>query len=65
MTEVWDIYERDAEPASLHPLGGGWQLKVQSSRDEQREREALGIRPTHHRDGATASVSPSAPVRRV
>jgi hypothetical protein len=65
MTEVWDIHEHEVEPASLHPLGGGWRLKVQSSRDEQREREALGIGPARHQDAATTDASPSAPARRV
>lgn len=59
MAEVWDIYERETEPASLRPLGGGWRLKVQTSRDEQRERDALGIGSGHHQPDRP--ISPPAP----
>jgi len=65
MIEVWDIQEREVESASLNPLGDGWRLKVQSSRDEQREREALGIGSARSQDDATTGASPSVPVQRV
>ena len=59
MQEVWDIYGRESQPTGSSRGGSGWRLKVQATRDEQREREAMGL--PAKRDSAKGSTQGRAP----
>jgi hypothetical protein len=45
MENAWDNLASESANQPPSNPGGGWQLKIQTARDEQREREALGIIP--------------------